>query len=201
VEDRLLITSDEKLQSIDLSTPTPQQTVLINGLDRPGGLAFDDGLLYVTIGNASSNASSQVNIYIYENNTLGSLVESVAQNTALRLLSVARLNGQTYVLERAVDFETDKGYLLRVQVPSSLRSAANLSRLSAYPNPATNLVTVMGESVLKARAIDGLGRDISLPAPINNQVDVSSLPSGLYSLLVKLSSGKFGVVRLNVAGR
>ena len=62
------------------------------------------------------------------------------------------------------------------------------SPLGVAPNPANNVVTIYGllDIPSKVRIIDGLGREAMTAtlSSASNQVNVSSLPSGCYTLLV-----------------
>ena len=73
------------------------------------------------------------------------------------------------------------------------------SPLGVAPNPANNVVTIYGllDIPAKVRIIDGLGR-VAMTATLSsesNQVNVSSLPSGYYTLLVD-QQGAVRAIRL-----
>lgn len=64
--------------------------------------------------------------------------------------------------------------------------------LSVYPNPASNVLTIEsnGQAISSATIFDMLGKAVMSKSLQQNQLDISSLKSGIYFIEMQLNSGK-----------
>jgi hypothetical protein len=196
--DELLITdgSDGRLLRVDLSAETPSLTTLITGLDFPTSIAVDEDLLYLSVKNQNSNLTSRVNIYDFATNVPGDLVLEVADNTNLSLAEIERFNGLTYVLEFA-DGNNGLGYLLRVDNPTSTTSPIFSDRkIDVFPNPTSGLVYFPTTTAKRVDVFNVKGQRVISFTDGAQQLELSALPKGLYTLLFFLEDDTLGSVRL-----
>ncbi len=98
------------------------------------------------------------------------------------------LNGVNYY--RLRQFDNDGKETLSNTVSVSFNKQ---SKLQVFPNPATNKLTIIGETNSAYVIFDALGREILRGPLSDNQTDinVSNLPSGMYFIKVKDVSVKF----------
>lgn len=196
--DELLITdgSDGSLLRIDLSAETPSLTTLVAGLDFPTSIAVDEGLLYLSVKNQNSNLTSRVNIYDFATNMPGDLLSEVADNTNLSLAEIERFNGVTYVLEFA-DGNNGLGYLLRVDnQTSATRLTFSDRKIDVFPNPTSGLVNFPATTAKRVDVINAKGQRVISSTNGAQQLNLSALPKGLYTLLFFLEDDTLGRVRL-----
>ncbi|MDX1440040.1 MAG: T9SS type A sorting domain-containing protein, partial [Rubricoccaceae bacterium] len=92
-----------------------------------------------------------------------------------------------------------RGWVYRTTEPVVVANEPSLeipeeeSSLRVYPNPATDFITVETDAD-EVQSLDVLGRVI-LRAKSNEQVDISSLPAGVYLIQVGNQLRRFSVVR------
>jgi hypothetical protein len=65
------------------------------------------------------------------------------------------------------------------------------TQLRVYPNPATNSIRVEGEEMNDITISDGMGRTIMSTSRTEREIDVSSLPSGVYWVRVGSAATSF----------
>jgi len=199
VGDHLLITngSDGSVLSLDLSEENPSFTRLLTGLDFPTGIAVDGDLLYLSVENSNSNLTSRVNIYDFVNkNMLDSPISEVANNTNLSIVELARLNNQTYVLEFA-NGNNGIGYLLRVaNQMSNTTSTFENKKIDVFPNPTNSIVNFPTTNPKRVDVINVKGQIVLSSTNGTDQLELSGLPKGLYTLLFFLEDDTFGNVRI-----
>ncbi len=196
--DELLITdgSDGSLLRVDLNVETPSLTTLLTGLDFPTSIAVDEDLLYLSVRNQNSNLTSRVNIYDFATNMPGDLVSEVADNTNLSLAEIDRFNGLTYVLEFA-DGNNGLGYLLRVDNQTTTTSSTFSDRkIDIFPNPTSGLVNFPTTTAKRVDVINVKGQRVISSTDGTQQLELSALPKGLYTLLFFLEDDTLGSARL-----
>ncbi|MEL7221725.1 MAG: T9SS type A sorting domain-containing protein [Bacteroidota bacterium] len=195
--DHLFITdiSDDRLLLVDLVSPNPSTTPILGGFDTPTGISVDDGLLYVSLANFNSNATSRVNIYDFSNGIPATFLQQVASGTNEEILDVARLNGETYVLE-STNGEGSLGYLLRIQDDLSNLATLPSVKVTVFPNPTTDYITLRDVEATRINVTDVNGRNVLSVLGNDKQVDLSGLPSGSYNLFVELTDGTVGTAQV-----
>jgi hypothetical protein len=103
-------------------------------------------------------------------------------------LYVANNNGSSYSYH--------EGYLDNFRIskenPVSASKVTNLTGLSLYPNPVTNVLNIKqgNQELLTIEVINVLGESLLSVNGTNNQVDVSSLTAGVYFLKVTSKHGQ-----------
>jgi hypothetical protein len=197
IGDRLLISdgTDNRVLSVDLTAPNPTLSTIQIGIDFPSGIAVDNELLYVAVGNTNSNASSRVKVYEFNGSPTAMPVAELATTTNLILLDVARLNSATYVLEYP-DALGEQGYLLRVQETISSTSQKKVAPVRAFPNPTNGFITIQGVTPQRAEVYDVSGGLVQLSVITRGQLDISPLSAGLYTVHLLLEDGTTRTIRV-----
>jgi len=97
-------------------------------------------------------------------------------------------NGINYYRLESVDKDGATSFSKVVSVLPTI----NDSRLTIYPNPAKDYVTIKGNHIASIQVIDNLGRVVkvvSLQNATNPTLSVSSLPAGVYHLRIQTTDG------------
>jgi len=198
-ENQLLITdvTDNRVYSIDLNASNPTRTAIVFGLDTPSGIEVDGDMLYVAVGNYNSNASSRVKVYDLLNLSSTSIPEEeLAETTNLPIIDVARVDGRTYVLEYQIDFD-DLGYLLRVEEsPSAIQSISEVSQITVFPNPTKGNISFGDLVAERVEVVNARGQVVAELSVSLSELDLSSLTSGVYTLIVHLADGTIRTSRV-----
>lgn len=66
---------------------------------------------------------------------------------------------------------------------------ASFANLNVFPNPATEVLNIEFEEAADITIINSNGQVVLARSNLNSQIDVSSLPTGVYNLLVSTSQG------------
>ena len=82
-------------------------------------------------------------------------------------------------------FLGDKSFLAR-QIPALLavKKLSVISQFELFPNPATTSISISSSSGDHVEFRDLLGRSVLSSAINNGTIDVSSLPAGVYNMLI-----------------
>ena len=94
-----------------------------------------------------------------------------------------------YVYEGQTEAGCDSIVTLKLTINHvGIAHVVNPEGLSIYPNPTSGKLTIVGEGVTKVEVFDQNGRiaDTFLDA---NEVDISHLPTGTYTLRITLHNG------------
>lgn len=98
--------------------------------------------------------------------------------------------GNSYYRIKQTDFDGRTDY-------SMIESfKQEVSSIELYPNPATNIINIKSANKIndvRLTVLNSYGQDVSNQITRNNsnQIDVSSLPSGFYSIIINGNSSKF----------
>ena len=195
--DQLLISdaTDSKISKVNLSAAVPIDLTYISNLDFATGMAVDNGLLYVAVGNYNSNTSSRIKVYDVSSGSFPVFLEDLATTTNLAIIEVARVNGQTYILEGSSE-PNQPQYLLRIQDLSSSVLTNTLQQIEVFPNPTTDRVIFRNVNPEAVQVIDAAGRNVLSITNPNGEMDLSGLPLGVYNLLIQLEDGDLGTARV-----
>ncbi len=81
---------------------------------------------------------------------------------------------------------------------TSIASTTNpiLEQLAIYPNPSSGLVQIKGVQPVNIRIVDYLGRVVFFEGNPDNQVDISNLPAGIYTLIAEFADGQLAGSKL-----
>jgi hypothetical protein len=70
-----------------------------------------------------------------------------------------------------------------------IESLSNLS-LTIYPNPATDIITIeTDEQVINIELFSSIGQKINVTANAKQQINISDLAAGAYSLIIHTTNG------------
>ena len=105
-------------------------------------------------------------------------------------------NGHTYTESGRYTFQgsTIQGcdsvvtLVLTIEQDVDIPDAATTESLIVYPNPTAGNITISADEVVKVEVFDFLGR-MAAQYSGTNRIDLSSLPSGSYTLRVTLPQG------------
>jgi hypothetical protein len=83
------------------------------------------------------------------------------------------------------------------QLKATPDAAAPTNPFLLYPNPAKDIINIEenGDKMVSVSVFDSLGQQI-IGLAATNQVDVSSLESGIYFVRIKNSEGNYFVIRI-----
>lgn len=87
---------------------------------------------------------------------------------------------------------------VQIYETAGIKTAKNsIERVSIYPNPATQRITIQGLSSIKAvRLMSMQGKNMEVVLAPDYSIDISTLPLGVYCISVQLSDGIFYNYRL-----
>lgn len=184
-------TEDQRIYAKDLTTSNNFIEVLVRSLDGAFGFALDENQLYVAVAHTNSNTTSRIQSYALDGVRRASFIEEFADNTTLAIADVARITGETYILERADGDLGERGYLLRVEQPITANENAPSELISTiFPNPASSYIQINGENIEHVQIADISGRLITSKKVNNNRIDISNIMNGVYVLRITHDSGK-----------
>ncbi|MCH4154971.1 MAG: T9SS type A sorting domain-containing protein [Muribaculaceae bacterium] len=98
--------------------------------------------------------------------------------------SLVNLNGNLYFVA------TVDGKLYEMQPNSGVQRVNVATSIKVYPNPVTDMVNVKATKSVKNISVMGLDGRVLASADAVNTINVASLQSGLYIVMVKLSDGE-----------
>ena len=88
------------------------------------------------------------------------------------------------------EFQSNMVYTWAIKTTTSSNlgiSEIGETKLTVYPNPATNVVTIAADDIEEVTILDMSGRKLLSCA--TNNVDISTLTSGVYTIRVKTATG------------
>lgn len=171
-----------RISKIDLNNPSSGPVIVVQGLDRPSGLAADGKELYIA--EAGTSKIVKVNTTI-ANPTASDAVVSSLLNYPSGLLIINNILYITDFFESAL-FKVDLG-TLSVSDPSS----RNKKGINIYPNPVKDKLYIQNAPSKNYRIFDMAGRLIKSGTLENNSIEVSHLSEGNYTIKTGENSKKF----------
>ena len=143
------------------------------------------------------NTATELNTshFIIQHSTTGTSFTDIGNVKAIgsgangyQFMDMHPANGTNYYRLQSVD--KDGGSSFSKVVSASL--AINDSRLTIYPNPAKDKVTISGSHIASVQVIDNMGRVakiVALHDATNPSISVGSLPTGVYHLRIQTMDG------------
>gem|GEM_PF-2021359 len=102
-------------------------------------------------------------------------------------------NGTNYYRLQSVDKDGASTYSKIVSASLTI----NDSRLTIYPNPAKDYLTIKGNHIASVNVLDNMGRLVSVQSlkdATNPSITVASLPAGVYHLRIQTTAGSISTI-------
>ena len=131
---------------------------------------------------------STVNLHLTINYSSHTTIVDTAENSYEWNGEVLTESGE-YVYEGQTEAGCDSIVTLKLTINQvGIADVTDFEGLNIYPNPTTGKLTIEAEGVTKVEVFDYAGR-LAATFVNTNQLDISQLPSGTYSLRISLQKG------------